>query len=241
MEDHELVAELERCMTYTFRDKSLGVQALTHRSWVGDFGKPGDKHSETLEFLGDAVIDLAVGTMLMVHFPEATEGELTKKRAFLVNKNSLAARAEGVGLGPLIRMGRGEQLSGGETKPSILSDAFEAVFGAIFLDSGYDHCATLLAPLFEDCARIDETYSSSELLGDYKSALQEVTQAVFKMLPTYKLKEVSGPEHIQEFVFEVFVGERFLASGQGRSKKSAQQSAAREGLRLLRQKQPLPD
>ncbi len=232
-EDRDLVAELERRLGYTFRRKELGVQALTHRSWVGDFGSEGDTHSETLEFLGDAVIDLVVGALLMKRMAGAGEGELTKHRAFLVRRESLAQRARTLGLQELLRLGRGEELSGGREKDSILADAFEAVFGAVFEDSGFERCVSLLEPFFADTTE----RPSQGSLGDYKSALQEYTQGAMRTLPAYRLREVSGPEHDQVFVFEVLVSGRVIAEGSGRSKKLAQQEAARAALALLTSKE----
>ncbi|MBU1239879.1 ribonuclease III [Myxococcota bacterium] len=234
-DDKDLVAELERRLGYTFRRKELAVQALTHRSWVGDFGTDQDKHSETLEFLGDAVIDLVVGAILMDLMPVAGEGELTKTRAFLVNKESLARRASRLGLSDLVRLGHGEDLSGGREKSSILSDAFEAVFGAVFTDSGFDKCFDLLKPYFEDVP--DKMPSESAPLGDYKSALQEITQGLFKRLPQYRFEEASGPEHNQVFVFSVLIEGKVIATGSGKSKKLAQQAAAREAISHLHGKE----
>ncbi len=230
----DTIALLEQRLGYTFRDKALALQALTHRSYVGDFGTVEDAHSETLEFLGDAVIDLVVGALLMERFPDDEEGELTKKRAFLVNKNSLAKKAERLELGELVRLGKGEDLSKGRTKPSILADAFEAVFGAVFKDSGYDKVAELLEPLFSEINNIDGALFTHALFGDYKSALQEITQATHKALPTYRFVDTKGPEHHQVFCFEVLLNGEPLAQGSGHSKKLAQQAAAKKGLELLK-------
>jgi ribonuclease III len=231
--DIELVSLLEQSLGYTFKNKDLALHALTHRSWIGDFGKPGNEHSETLEFLGDAVIDLAIATLLMKKYPQWTEGELTKNRAFLVNQKHLSEKGMQINLGELLRIGRGEEHSNGRVKPSILSDAFEAVFGAVYSDSGFNKTLELLTDLFQEIGEFDSSISSSIMMGDFKSILQEMTQATYKSLPEYRFIGVKGPEHNQQFLFEVTVNEEFVAEGSGKTKKSAQQEAARLAIELI--------
>jgi len=233
----ELLAGLEARLGHVFANPRLLEQALTHKSFCGDPGHESAVHNEKLEFLGDAVVDLAVATLLMRHHPEAAEGVLTRRRAALVNQGTLAAKALGLGLDAVLRLGNSEECSDGRAKPSLLSDAFEAVLGALYLDAGWYFVLGLVEELFlEDlCEGSDHDACSPEALGDYKSALQELTQAAFRCLPVYTLLAQRGPEHLQMFAYEVRVGDRVLSTGEGNSKKRAQQEAARAALERLRE------
>ncbi|MBU1243564.1 ribonuclease III [Myxococcota bacterium] len=233
----ELFADLEAKIRHHFAEPALLEQAMTHKSFCGDPGKETSIHNEKLEFLGDAVIDLAIASLLMQYLPEATEGVLTRRRASLVNQGTLASKALGLGLDNFLRVGKSEECSEGRTKPSLLSDAFEALIGALYLDAGLDFVLELAEDIFfeELCVGSDRDQTSAEALGDFKSALQELTQSAYRQLPVYTLLEQRGPEHLQVFAYEVRVGEVVCAVGEGNSKKRAQQEAARAALELLRQ------
>ncbi len=229
-------APLEARLRHDFADVRLLEQALTHKSWCGDPGHEAAVHNEKLEFLGDAVVDLAIATLLMRYHPEAPEGVLTRRRASLVNQGTLAVKALGLGLDGLLRLGRSEECSEGRAKPSLLSDAFEAVLGALYLDAGWTFALEFVEELFfEDlCPGTEgDEACSPEALGDFKSALQELTQSAWRRLPIYTLLRQRGPEHLQVFAYEVRVGD-LCAVGEGNSKKRAQQEAARIALELLR-------
>lgn len=226
---------LEDRIGHRFFDPKLLEQALTHKSFCGEAG-PDTPHNERLEFLGDAVVDLAIAVLLMRHHPQAAEGVLTRRRASLVNQSQLAAKAMQIGLDRFLRVGKSEECSDGRTKPSLLSDAFEALLGALYLDAGHDFVVSLVEEIFleELASDCQNEHASPEALGDYKSALQELTQAAYRCLPVYEEVQRMGPEHLQEFVYEVRVGEFLCARGRGNSKKRAQQDAARAALERLR-------
>lgn len=215
---------------YRFSAPELLQQALTHRSFHNECPGGGEPHNERLEFLGDAVLELCVSSRLMERLPDAREGELTKLRAMVVSEASLAGCAAECGIGDHLRLGRGEDQSGGRQKSSILSDAFEAVLGAVYLDGGFGAAnATverLLGPLLEAAVE-------GGLDGDHKTRLQELAQRVHHQMPRYAVVEEQGPDHAKVFTVSVCLGEREVARGEGPSKKVAEQAAARRALDLL--------
>lgn len=219
------IAQLQKNLGYLFSDHSLLLRCLTHVSYGR--GK-GEENNETLEFLGDAVLNLAVGDLLMRRFPEKSEGDLSKMRASLVNAAVLAHKATNLRLGQLIRLGKGEERSGGREKESILAGAFEALLGGIYWDGGY-----------ESGRRVVERYFGSDLrqkklgLEDYKTRLQEISQMLYHVPPTYTLVAEVGPDHQKRFVTEITIGGRVMGQGVGRSKKQAEQEAARRALEEL--------
>jgi ribonuclease-3 len=204
------------------RPETLAV-ALTHRS----FGE--GENNERLEFLGDAVLALAIADLLMVCFPEAREGELSKMRAALVNADVLARKAGELALGRWLSIGKGEEKSRGREKPSILAAAYEALLGAIYLDAGYERARAVVEAHFT----ADATACATVGQRDYKTELQELTQRLFREVPSYALVEETGPDHAKRFVSEIAVGGRRLGRGVGRSKKTAEQAAAMEALAAL--------
>ena len=227
--DQELdLAGLEARLKHRFSNRELLFQALTHRSYAVERHDSTD--NERLEFLGDAVLDLLVGELLFLRFPDAPEGDLTKMRASLVNEGSLAARAREIGLDGFIRLGRGEEKTQGRSKPSILANVFEAVLGAIYLDGGLEAARSFLEALFSPLLEGD---FSREFDMDYKTRLQEFTQARFREAPRYVVEETSGPAHHRLFHVAVHLRGKALARGSGRSKKEAERSAAREALEIL--------
>jgi ribonuclease III len=200
--------------------------ALTHRS-MGE-----GTQNETLEFLGDAVLSLAISDLLMRAFPGAQEGDLSKMRASLVNAEQLAQKARLLDLGRWLRLGKGEERSGGRDKEKILAAAFEALLGAVYLDVGYDAALRVVEAHFgSDLQRHVEAPGHR----DYKTRLQELTQRLYRETPVYTLTDERGPDHEKEFVVELAVGGRVLGRGTGRSKKLAEQAAAMEALAALDQ------
>jgi ribonuclease-3 len=222
----ELV-RLQNELGYSFSDPALLVRCLTH---ISHERKRQGGHNEVLEYLGDAVLDLAVSDLLIARYPTKSEGDLSRMRAALVNSSVLAEKAGMLGLGPLLRLGKGEERSGGRTKPSILAGAFEALLGAVYQDGGY-----------EAARRIVERYFASDLKGknlgqqDYKTRLQEISQMLFHAPPSYRLISESGPDHDKCFITEIAVGGKVFGRGQGKTKKQAEQEAAQSALRELQQ------
>jgi ribonuclease-3 len=205
------------------RPEQLAV-ALTHRSFAVDI-----ENNEKLEFLGDAVLALAMADLLMARFPEAREGDLSKIRASLVNAEVLARKARQLDLGRWLRLGRGEEKSGGREKLSILAAAYEALLGAVYLDGGYEAARGVVERHFAD----DVAEHLTVGLKDYKTRLQELTQRLFHETPMYTLVEETGPDHDKCFVSEITIAGRRCGRGVGRSKKTAEQAAAMEALAAL--------
>ena len=220
-------AELEATLPYEFRRKELLRLALTHRSAPL---RAGETHNERLEFLVDAVLGLAVSDLLIHRFPEASEGDLSKIRASLVNARVLAVKAAGLSLGRWLRLGGGEERSGGREKPSILAAAYEAVLGAVYLDGNFVPVHRLVAHHFAH----DLEEKSAGILFDSKTRLQEVTQKIFKATPVYTVIEARGPEHQKLFISQVSIAGKMYGRGEGQNKKSADQAAAFCTLEMLR-------
>jgi ribonuclease-3 len=218
---------LELALGIRFRSREQLDAALVHRSFAFEQGLL--ETNERLEFLGDAVLGLVVTDLVYRTFPDRSEGELAKLRAAMVNMTMLADVAKELGLGSELRLGRGEELSGGRGKASILADALEAVFGAIFLDQGIKSAHTTIERLFRP--RI-EAYVRGEGERDYKTILQELAAQDLGRLPEYRVSE-RGPDHEKEFTATVYLSGRELGRGTGRSKKEAEQHAAREAFDRL--------
>jgi ribonuclease-3 len=218
---------LESALGIRFRSREQLDAALVHRSFAFEQGLLGT--NERLEFLGDAVLGLVVTDLVYRTFPDRSEGELAKLRAAMVNMAMLADVAKELGLGSELRLGRGEELSGGRGKASILADALEAVFGAIFLDQGIGNAHATIERLFRP--RI-EAYVRGEGERDYKTILQELAAQDLGKLPEYRVSE-RGPDHEKEFTATVYLSGRELGRGTGRSKKEAEQHAAREAFDRL--------
>jgi len=226
---------LEERLGWKFADMSLLNNALTHRSFVNENADPSIPDNERLEFLGDAVLELTVSDMLMRRFPDHAEGQLSKLRASAVNEQPLADLARRFGIGPLLLLGKGEEGSGGRMKPSLLANAFESNIAAMYLDGGFDRTAAFISRLFEPLIQEGEFNS---FYRDYKTAVQETCQILFREMPRYAVICETGPDHDKRFETNLLVGERVIASGKGRSKKEAEQQAARKALEELRKTVP---
>ena len=213
---------LDRALGVSFSDPTIREMALTHRSYAFEHGT--ETTNERLEFLGDSVLGLVVTDMSYIAYPEMPEGSLAKLRAAIVNMSALADVARSLGLGDLVLLGRGEELSGGRDKASILADALEAVFGALYLDRGLDVTRELIERLFRPRM---EAYVRGEGERDYKTILQELASQEMRAMPEYRLEE-RGPDHEKEFTATVYLAGEPHGSGTGRSKKEAEQQAARE-------------
>lgn len=210
---------------YRFKDKSLLEEAFRHSSYVNEAPDPALRDNERLEFLGDAVLDLAVSHLLMELFEDAPEGLLSKFRAMVVNEQSLSSTARSMGLGEYLFLGRGEELSGGRDKPSILADALEALIGALYLDAGFPRTREIVQDLLEPVVR---TVALEQDRRDYKSLLQEYTQERYKLLPEYVPVKETGPPHDRNFLIALKLGGRVVAEAWGKSKKAAEHKVAKE-------------
>ena len=220
------MAELEQfeaALDYTFHDQTLLRQAMLHRSYVAEW--PEDESNERFEFLGDTILQLVVTDFIFAEYPDLSEGELAKIRAASVNRDVLYEVAEELGLGPHLMLGKGEETSGGRTKPSILADAMEAVLAAVYLDGGLERCRSLIMRIWEHRIRQRSTAPGRR---DFKTRLQEAL-ARQGHRPKYKITS-DGPDHEKTFTAVVAVNGDVRGTGIGRSKKEAEQRAAEEAL-----------
>ena len=225
----EQLVELERALSYRFHRIELLNQALTHKSYVHEQREPV-QHNERLEFLGDAVLGLVISDYCYGKFADLAEGELSKLRASLVNDGNLARIARRLELGSYLLVGRGEELTGGRAKASLLADTFEAVLAAIYLDSSLGDVYQVILQCFQE----DLNTVLHEGYRDYKSELQEYTQEKFGCVPTYIVVRERGPDHEKVFEVELAIRRQFQGLGAGKSKKEAEQDAARKVLAALR-------
>ncbi|MDD2949818.1 MAG: ribonuclease III [Sulfuricurvum sp.] len=215
---------LQERLGYTFKKKELLIEALTHKSYKQPY------NNERLEFLGDAVLDLIVGEYLYTKFRDFDEGKLSKMRASLVNEGGFTSLANHLELGEHIYLSNAEENNSGRTKSSLLSNAFEALMGAIYLETGLGKVQEITIKLLE---HVHPDISLDSLFKDYKTSLQELTQAHYGTTPEYQLIAAHGPDHKKEFEVAVIIDGKRYASAQGKSKKQAQQEAAQIALEML--------
>ncbi|MCL4431439.1 MAG: ribonuclease III [Epsilonproteobacteria bacterium] len=215
---------LQKQLGYQFKNKELLIEALTHKSYKQPY------NNERLEFLGDAVLDLIVGEYLYKKFTHFEEGNLSKMRASLVNEGGFTRLAIYLNLGEYIYLSNAEENNSGRTKSSLLSNAFEALMGAIYLEVGLDTVRTITIDLLE---KVHPDISLDSLFKDYKTSLQELTQAHYGITPDYQLVAAHGPDHKKEFEIAAFIDGKKYASAVGKSKKQAQQEAAKIALDIL--------
>jgi ribonuclease III len=225
----ESYAALEQQLGHTFADRALCEAALTHKSWLNEAVGTARTDNERLEFLGDAVLALVVSDLLMKRFPALSEGELSKARAVIVSEVGLSKTAQGIDLGQWIFLGRGEDQAGGRGKASILSDALEALMGAVYLDGGLAAAHVVAEQLFATALRD----ADQQTRHDYKSRLQERSQALLQATPQYRVVGQEGPDHDKRFAVTISLGGREYGRATGRSKKEAEQSAAAQALAIL--------
>lgn len=216
----------ENIIGYSFKDKTLLQTALTHSSYANELQGKED-FNERLEFLGDSVLGMITAEYLFKNHPELPEGQLTKIRAALVCEKSLHKFANSIRLGEFMRLGKGEINTGGRERPSILADAFESVIAAIFLDAGFEEAKKFVLRFISN-ANVDNAP-----ISDYKSALQEITQKNHGEILEYFMAGESGPDHAKTFIVEVKLNSNIIGTGTGKSKKQAEQMAAKEALRLM--------
>ena len=221
------MSELENRIHYTFKNKKLLHEALSHSSYANE-GKR-TRSNERLEFLGDSVLSIIVAKHLFTHYTHLPEGELTKLRASLVCEKSLYEFASGFGLGEFLLLGKGEELTGGRERPSIIADAFEALLAAIYLDGGMEQARKFVLQFIPEHLNPKQAKG----LNDYKTTLQEIIQQNKEEKIEYVLIEETGPDHDKTFVVEVHLNSNVIGTGNGKSKKQAEQFAAKEALELM--------
>ncbi|MGE4292531.1 MAG: ribonuclease III [Desulfovibrio sp.] len=225
----EQLSNVQDCIVYHFSQVKLLRTALIHSSYANE-REDASEDNERLEFLGDAVLELCVSEEAFRRYPEATEGQMTRIRSGLVKERSLAAAARSLGLDQYLLLGKGEEAQGGRQRDALLADALEAVFGAVFLDGGFQAAKTLILRLFEDNWPESPDMRPAK---DHKSRLQEITQQRFRSLPVYRLESTDGPEHAKVFRVEVALSDGRLFYGQGGSVKRAEQVAASTAIKML--------
>lgn len=228
---YEKVRELEKRLEYNFHQPSLLIQALTHKSYANEnrLGMAG--HNERLEFLGDTVLDFIISDFIMKLCPDSPEGELSKLRAVVVSEPNLFKVAARLGLGEYLFLGKGEELTGGREKPSLLANAVEAIIAAVYLDAGLDEAYHFIRNNFENDIK---AMVAGGMVYDYKTELQEACQSRFGELPKYTVVNETGPDHQKIFEVEIEAEGRALGKGSGKSKKEAEQHAARVALETLK-------
>ncbi len=223
------VQKLEQALNLQFKNSRLLEEALVHRSYLNE-NTNKTISNERLEFLGDAVLELLVSKYLYTHYPEFSEGKLTNLRSSVVNTKSLAEIAQSINLGDYLRLSKGEEISGGRSNKSLLADVFEAVLGAMFLDQGLAPVEVFLEnhllPLIDNIVKTGE-------YNDYKSILQEKVQEKHRVTPLYKVFKEEGPDHDKTFFSAVYIENKKLGEGSGKSKQEAEQEAARSDLEAL--------
>ena len=229
MISHAMEEELQKRIGYTFGDIRRLRLALTHSSYANEHKLYQIHHNERLEFLGDAVLEIVSSDYLYRNYPDMSEGEMSKKRASLVCEPSLADSAREISLGRYLMLGKGEQMTGGADRDSILSDAFEALIGAIYLDSGIEEAAGFIRTF------VLSDFEHKVLRQDSKTALQEMLQKDHKEPISYVLTDTQGPEHNRTFVMQVMLGDEVIGRGSGRTKQAAGQDAAYHAILKLQQ------
>lgn len=231
---HPSLPELEKKLGYVFSNPSLLEESLRHSSFVNEVQGKGLPDNERLEFLGDAVVNLITGHLLMMYYPDANEGHLSRMRAHLVNESQLSHIAEELNLGAHIQLGKGESQTHGRKKPSILANTFEAVMAAVYLDGGYPTVFEIISRYMHP---LMEGEAPSVALQDYKSKFQETMQSIQGPHPNYSIIDETGPDHDKTFVVQLTCGD-IQAKGFGKSKKNAEQDAARKALDIFMKHAP---
>lgn len=226
---HTDLKHLERKLGIAFRNPELLRQAFTHSSYVNEHRMTVSRDNERLEFLGDAVLELTVSEFLFSKYPDRTEGELTKQRASIVCEPSLVTFAEALSFGEYVLLGKGEEMTGGRQRPALLADVFESFVGALYLDQGLEAVQGFLRThMFPSIS-----WEGRPQIIDYKTQLQELVQQTGSGNLEYRIVDERGPAHEKEFVAEVWMEDRLLGGGSGRSKKEAEQQAASQALLRL--------
>jgi len=222
---------LETSLNYIFKNRELLLEALTHRSYCHESSDKAKKYNERIEFLGDAVLGLVITESLYQENANLEESLMSKFKSYLVSRKILAHLASEINIGEHLRIGKGEEMSGGRKKLSLLANTLEAIFGAVFLDSDYPTAKSVILLLYSP---ILKKVLEKGLLEDFKSELQEISQTFFGSLPEYRLIEETGDDHNKTFMYEVYLNGRKYGEGSGKNKKTAQTNAARKALKTLK-------
>ena len=229
-DDKKCLKAFEKNLGYRFKKREYLKRALTHKSYANEQKLAATEHNERYEYLGDAVLELAISHLLMQSFPDYPEGELSKIRAAVVNEEQLAELARKINLGDYLYLGKGEAQTGGNNKPSLLADAYEAVFGAVYLDRGFTKALSLVSTHYENVIKVAGNVG---FLKDYKTRLQEESQSRYKAIPRYVLSSTSGPDHCKVFEVSLSIRGKVFSLGKGSSKKAAEQDAARQAFEVI--------
>jgi len=230
-DEKRMMKSFEKALGYKFKSKDHLRRALTHKSFANERKMESIEQNERYEYLGDAVLELSISHLLMEKFPSYSEGELSKLRAAIVNETSLAGIAKKLGLGSYLFLGKGEEMTGGRDKPSLLSDAYEAILGAMFLDRGFKKALEIVRVHFED---VLANAGTQGFVKDFKTMLQEEVQGRLKAMPKYRLVNERGPDHRKTFEVHLYINNERMGIGKGGSKKAAEQEAARAALEKLK-------
>lgn len=233
MSRDKLLKDFMEELPFAFKDAALLELAFVHSSYVNEKARDGLESNERLEFLGDAVLELVASDLLYAKFPALAEGELTRFRARLVNRRVLAGLGRDLALGPLLLLGRGELAGGGTDNPTILSNTFEAVLGAVFLDQGFEAAANFIRKIFAPLIEADDEESGH---FGFKPRLQEIAQKFFKEPPEYRVIDERGAPHQKVFTVEVVVGGDVMGTATAGRKKDAEQGAASQAIEALKEK-----
>jgi len=228
----EEFSELENRLDYYFKDKAVLLEALTHRSFYHENPDRADAYNERLEFLGDSVLGFVIVEYLFFLDDNFPESVMAKAKSYLVKEAVLSEIARSISLGKYLRLGKGEEHTGGRTKKSLLADAFEALLGAVYIDGGYEPARKLVMGLFKE--KVDAIIFSREF-HDFKTELQEKTQLLFNSIPDYQIIKQEGEEHKKVFTVEVYIAGEKFGTGIGKSKKEAETIAAQEALSRFQQ------
>lgn len=226
----EDISELEKRLDYYFRDKKLLIEALTHKSFYHENPDKAEAYNERLEFLGDSVLGFVIVEYLFLLKEKLPESIMAKTKSYIVKEAMLSDIAKNISLGKYLRLGKGEEATGGRIKKSLLADAMEAIFGAVYIDSNYESAKRLILRFLKD--KIDYIISSGEF-HDFKTELQEKTQLIFNTIPEYKIVKQEGKEHNKFFTVEVYISGEKFGEGFGKSKKEAEANAAKLALNKL--------
>ncbi|MEW6066725.1 MAG: ribonuclease III [Nitrospirota bacterium] len=226
------IGGLETSLNYNFKTKRLLIEALTHKSFFHEHPDKSDNYNERLEFIGDAVLGFIIVEYLFLMDSKLSESVMSKAKSYLVKEAVLSDIANSISIGRYLRLGKGEEATGGRTKKSLLADAMEAVLGAVYIDGGYENVKKVIVGLFRN--KIDAIIISGEF-QDFKTMLQEKTQLLFNTIPEYKMVKQEGKEHKKIFTVEVYIGGEKFGTSCGKSKKEAETLAAKEALNKLQQ------
>jgi ribonuclease-3 len=227
----ENIGILENALGYSFNNKSLLRQALTHKSFANENPDYAESFNERLEYLGDAVLELVISEYLFRNYPHYAESELSKIKSYTVKESTIAKAARLLHLGSYLFLGKGEEVTGGREKPSVLSDAFEALIASIYIDGGLEAARTfILTCLKDDITNLIER----NLIFDYKTEVQQIAQSIYGVLPRYQFHKEEGPDHDKTFEVDLYVKDVCLGSGKGKNKKEAAQKAAQAAIEKLK-------